>query len=131
MIDSIDDRHRRRRSSSPDIRAPVAAKGHRQQFFSDPAIDKIYTILVAVMSEVSVLRERIDTHERLAAGGEVATPDIVDAYLPEPEVEAERTLAREDYIRRMFRVLHEEAARFSERSESDWNETIRTVRGDD
>lgn len=115
----------------PEIALPIAAKGHRQQFFSDPAIDKIHTMLIALMAEVSALRDRLDAHERLAARGIVATPEAVDGYLPEPEIEAEREKAREDYVNRMFRVLREEAERFTRRDDPDWENTVKDVRDDD
>jgi hypothetical protein len=42
------------------------AKGKRPVYFNDPENDKLLAITMAVAGELSVLRERLDTIERLA-----------------------------------------------------------------
>ena len=42
------------------------AKGKKPTFFADPQVDKLMAIVMALAGEVSVLRERLDTVERLA-----------------------------------------------------------------
>jgi hypothetical protein len=63
-------------------------------------------ILLALVSEVASIRERLDTHERIA--GETLDPARVEAYEPAPDVEAEREAWRDAYIRRLFRVITED-----------------------
>ncbi len=41
------------------------AKGKRPQYFSDPDVDRLLAIIVPLIGEVSVLRDRLDTIERL------------------------------------------------------------------
>ncbi|MBW4504596.1 MAG: hypothetical protein KME57_34885 [Scytonema hyalinum WJT4-NPBG1] len=41
------------------------AKGKRPVYFEDPQTDKVLAIVMALIGEVSVLRERLDTIERL------------------------------------------------------------------
>lgn len=64
-------------------------------------------MILALAAEVSALRERLDTHERLAAGEEFPRPDAVEAYAPNAAVEAARAAARRSLIDRVTRVLLE------------------------
>ena len=53
------------------------AKGKRPDFFNDPQDERLLSILMAVIGEVSVLRERMDTVERLLESkGTVTRKDI-------------------------------------------------------
>ena len=45
------------------------AKGRRPTYFDDPENDKLLAIVMALAGEVSVLRDRLDTVERLAEIG--------------------------------------------------------------
>jgi hypothetical protein len=65
-------------------------------------------MILALASEVSALRDRLDTHERLAAAGQVATPAAVEAYRAGSEIEDVRTRARLQMIDRVTRPLLEE-----------------------
>lgn len=63
--------------------------------------------ILALAAEVSALRERLDTHERLAAGDGLPVPAAVEAYVPDETVEAARAAARRSLIERITRVLLE------------------------
>ena len=84
------------------------AKGKRPTFFDDPQIDKVVGIVIALAGEVSVLRERIDTIERIAAAKGLFTQDDIEAYRPDEAVAAARGAWRAEYIERVLRVVHEE-----------------------
>ena len=90
---------------TPDkVRLPRVSKGKRPQFFDDPAIDQMMTFLLELMTEVSVVRERLDTVERLLdAKGSISRQDIED-YRADSSVEAERTEWREAYTKRVLRM---------------------------
>jgi len=64
-------------------------------------------MLLALAAEVSALRERLDTHERLAEEKQPPTTASVEAYAPTEAVEAARASARRSLIDRMTRVLLE------------------------
>jgi hypothetical protein len=74
----------------------------------DPAVARLLAICTALASEVTVLRERLDAHERLAVG---LSPAIVDAYVPDAEAMKHRDQVRQGQIRRIFRALKDEAER--------------------
>lgn len=88
---------------------PRYSRGKRPQFFADPAVDELLGIVLGLTQEVSVLRDRLDTVERvLAAKGSLTRADLED-WVPDAAAEAERTKLRNDYLQRVFRVVRREA----------------------
>lgn len=84
------------------------AKGRRPAYFDDPAQDRMVSILMALVSEVSVVRERLDTIERLLdAKGTLSRADI-EAFTPDPDAAYERSVATKAYIARVMRALQQE-----------------------
>jgi hypothetical protein len=80
----------------------------RPRYLVDADIDRVMAAVLALVSEVAALRERLDTHERLAAQGLAATPAVVEAHQADPATEAEREAWRDACIRRLFRVFTED-----------------------
>lgn len=109
---------------------PRKAKGRRPIFTGDPHTDKLYAMIMALATETSVLRERLDTVERLlAVKGVLATRDIEDHVLDEP-AQAEREQWRARFLERLFRVVSEQiqaeaAGESAEKSEA----TVREIEG--
>lgn len=81
------------------------AKGRRPFFHDDPAVDKLLAMVMALTGEVAVLKDRLDTHERLAAQGQVATPQNIEAFEVDEAVEDTREAARAAMLARVFRIL--------------------------
>lgn len=89
-------------------RAGTRAKGKRPAYFEDPATDRTLSILLAVAGEVSVLKERLDTVERLLdAKGTISRADI-RAYAPDKEAAYERALATKEYVARIMRGVQQD-----------------------
>lgn len=84
------------------------AKGKRPVYFDDPQLDKLLAIVLALAGEVSVLRERLDTLERLAEIKGVFLISEIEAYEADGQVAQEREQWRADYIARVLRVVQEE-----------------------
>lgn len=84
------------------------AKGKRPIYFDEPQLDKLLRVIVALTGEVSVLRERLDTIERLLATKGILLPAEIEVYQPDELVEQEREQWRTEYIARVLRVLQEE-----------------------
>ncbi len=81
------------------------AKGRRPYFFDEPAVDKLLAMVMALTGELAVLRDRLDTHERLAAMGRVATPENIEAYDVDADIEDAREAVRSAMLARVFRIL--------------------------
>lgn len=89
-------------------RAGAKPRGRRPEFHEDQAIDRLLSLTMAVVGEVSVLRERMDTIERLLdARGTISRADI-EAYEPDRAAGEERGLATRAYIARVMRGFQQE-----------------------
>lgn len=98
------------------------AKGRRPYFMKDPDVDRVLAMVAALTAEVSVLRERLDTAEQLAAQGLAATPENIERYHPSPEVEAAREAGRAAMLGRVFRIL--EAPMEGEAGEAEYQSIV-------
>ena len=76
---------------------PRRALGKRPAFYGDERLDMLFAMLTTLLGEVSVIRERIDTHERLLEKAGLFGKDTVDAWLPDAEAEAERAPIRQQH----------------------------------
>jgi hypothetical protein len=88
------------------------AKGKAPRFHEDRTVDQLMAMVVALTSEMSILRDRLDTHERLAQAKGVFTPAEIDEFIPGPDVMQERGAQRTRLMRKVFRVLKEDLARY-------------------
>jgi len=83
---------------------PRKAQGpERPTYFDASDVDRVMAVVLALASEVASLRDRLDTHERIA--GSHAS---VEAYQPDATAIAARDTWRDAYIRRLFRVFVED-----------------------
>jgi hypothetical protein len=85
------------------------AKGKRPPFFADPDTDRLFSLTMALMVEVSALRERLDTHERLGDQEKPVTIASVEAFAPDDMTAEARAAWRKAFIKRAFRVYLDEA----------------------
>lgn len=90
------------------------AKGKRPQYFDDPAIDRVLSIVMAVAGELAVTRERLDTIERLLdAKGTISRADI-EAFRPDRDTGYERGVATREYIARILRGVQQDMEAIAE-----------------
>jgi hypothetical protein len=90
------------------------AKGKRPQYFDDPAIDRVLSIVMAVAGELAVTRERLDTIERLLdAKGTISRADI-EGFRPDRDAGYERGLATREYIARILRGVQQDMEAIAE-----------------
>jgi hypothetical protein len=87
-----------------DVRLPRVTKGKRPYFFDDPNIDQMMTFFLELMMEVSVIRDRLDSVERLLDQKSAITRDDIESYRPDAAVEAERVAWRDAYVKRVLRL---------------------------
>ncbi len=92
---------------------PRYTRSPRPNFFTDPAVDQLLGVVLGLAQEVSVLRDRVDTIERVMdAKGSVTRADI-EAYVPDAAADAERAAVRNEYLQRVFRVLRHDAGMYT------------------
>jgi len=83
----------------------TVAKGRRPYFFEDPNTDKLLAMILALAGEVSVLRDRLDLHERLARQGKPGTSENIEAYRLTEAEEDERAAYRAKALDRVLRAI--------------------------
>lgn len=89
-------------------RAGARAKGKRPDFLGDPVAERMLSILLAVAGEVSVLRERLDTVERLLdANGSIRREDI-EGYVPDADAAYQRGVLTKEYVARILRGMQQD-----------------------
>ena len=85
------------------VRAGTPPKGKRPDFLGDPDTERLLSMVMALTGEVSVLRERLDTVERLLDDAGVVRRDAIEGYRPDAEAGRERGLMIREFIARVMR----------------------------
>ena len=83
-------------------------KGRNPHFFDDPNIDRLIGMVMELASEVSVLRDRLDTHERLAAKSNIYDIKAVEGFIPSEKEAKDRDAWRSQFLDRILKSLYAE-----------------------
>ena len=97
--------------ADPAVFAPRRrlAKGQpRPRYLHPEDIDRVMMTVVALMSEVSALRDRLDTHEAVAELGSAATTAAIETYELTPERHLAREANRQAMLKRVLRTITED-----------------------
>lgn len=86
------------------MKIPKKVKGKKSIFFEDPAVDQVMTFVIELMTEVSVLRDRLDTIEQLLAQHTPITPEAIESYVHDAASEQRRMAARRAMLERVLRI---------------------------
>tara|TARA_B100000686_G_scaffold327100_1_gene385667 strand:- start:330 stop:689 length:360 start_codon:yes stop_codon:yes gene_type:complete len=84
------------------------SKGKRPDYAGAVLTDQLVSMVMALAGEVSVLRERLDTVERIAAEKDVLSSADIDAYEPDADTLAQRDKWRADYLDRVLWIVSAE-----------------------
>lgn len=90
------------------IQGTERAAGPRPQFFDDPAMDRVWDVLVALTTELAVTRTRLDSLERILAEQGGLEPGALDGWKPDEMTAAQQALAHQELLTRVFRGLLQE-----------------------
>lgn len=83
------------------------AKGKRPEYFDDPAVERLLSITMAVVGEVAVLRQRLDTVERLLEAKGGVTQAEIEAFVPDRDAAYQRGVLTKSYIARVMRGVQQ------------------------
>lgn len=83
------------------------AKGRRPAYLSDPTAEKILAMVMALAGEVSVMRDRMETMERLSEKSGVFSGEDIENYVPPDDEKATREKRRTEYLQRIFRAVQQ------------------------
>jgi hypothetical protein len=92
------------------------ARGQRPEYFADPSIDKVLSITMALAGETAVMRDRLDTIERLLASGKPISKEAIDSYQPDETIRGERDAWRDEFLDVVLRIVHQEREELSKRA---------------
>jgi hypothetical protein len=88
--------------------AGAKAKGKRPFFLNDPDTEKVLNIVMTLAQEVAVMRERMDTIERLLERQNTISRADIDAFAPTKDEAAERGLLIQEFLARVLRIIQQE-----------------------
>lgn len=92
----------------PFAQAGTKARGKRPYFFENPETERVLNIVMALAQETAVIRQRMDTMERLLdEKGTISRADI-EAFAPDKEAAAERGAWTQEFIARVLRIVQQE-----------------------
>lgn len=85
------------------------ARGKRPQFYDTPGMDQLMSMVMVLANEMCVLRDRMDTSERVAAQNGLDLAAGIEAFEFDEDALAEREQRRQDFLGRMFYLMRKEA----------------------
>lgn len=84
------------------------AQGRRPQFLSTKTEEHLLSMTMALMQELAVTRERLDTLERVLEAKGTLTKEELKSYRPDETAEAERQEAQRRLIATVMRSIEQE-----------------------
>jgi hypothetical protein len=84
------------------------SKGGRPYFFENAETERVMNIAMAIATEVAVVRERMDTIERLLEAKGLITQKEIETFVPTDEQAEERQLWHTRYAARILRIVQQE-----------------------
>lgn len=78
------------------------ARGKRPEFYDTPGMDQAMSMIMVLANEVSVLRDRLDSAERVAKANGIDLAAGIEVLELDEEALAEREAHRQDFLSRLF-----------------------------
>ena len=89
-------------STDDQLELQRKAKGKRPYYFSNPDVDKLLSMIMALTGELAIARDRIDTIERVAATKGLFSSDDIENF----DLDADVLQARADRHRLLLREVN-------------------------
>lgn len=101
------------------------ARGKRPHFYATPGLDQAMSMIMVLASELHVLRDRLDSAERVAKGHGIDLAAGIEALELDQQALEDREAARQEFLRRLFYVQLKDA---DETAQAETSETFsRTI----
>ena len=86
------------------------ARGKRPLFYQAEGMDQAMSMILVLANELMVVRDRLDTVERIAAAKGVMIEAEIEAYAPDQAVLQVREARRQDFLARLYYLARKQAA---------------------
>ena len=94
-------------TNSEKIKLPRTAKGKKPQYFQDPSMDKMLSMILTLMGELSVIEEN-----------DLFKVEDIEEYKLTDEINKIRTERRSAYIARVLKSVQDEIDQLQQKGES-------------
>lgn len=106
---------------------PRKAKGERPYFFDDPAVDRVIAMVMGLAGEVAVMRDRLDTIERLLEQRGLLARRDIETFVADTRVTDERAAWREAFLGEVLRIVDIEREALSTGDTASYDDAIANV----
>ena len=117
-------------NTEPIPQLPRDARGKRPQFYDAPGVDHAMSMILVLAEELTVVRERLDTLERIAAAKGLILEDEIERFRPDQKALDQREERRQQFLEHLYYLARKEvtelaSADTSERYENSLTEIAR------
>lgn len=112
-----------------DVKLKRKAKGQRPTYFENPEVDTLLAMLMGLVGEVSVMRDRLDTVERLAEERGLFNQTDIESFIPSEAVLEERAKNREIMLGEITRVISSDIEGLRSGGDTEYENAVRFVEG--
>lgn len=100
-------------------RLPRTVRGKRPDFFATQGVDDAMSMILVLAQELTVLRERFDSAEIVAARHGIPLATEIEAFQPDSALLAAREAWRQSLFDRLFHVANQRRAELEKRHTAD------------
>ena len=90
------------------IELPRVAKGKKPIYLDERSIDNLMAMIMTLTQEISVLRDRLDTIEKLLVSKKAITLEDIETFEPDDELIKERKDRRQMLLKRVLLPIDKE-----------------------
>jgi hypothetical protein len=102
------------KAETQSVHLARVAKAKRPVYLDERAVDNLYSIVFTMMQENAVMRDRLDTVERLLEERGVMARSDVESFVPDADANAEREGRNAATIEKLLRCLQEDRLQFDD-----------------
>tara|TARA_B100001750_G_scaffold131076_1_gene104229 strand:+ start:596 stop:889 length:294 start_codon:yes stop_codon:yes gene_type:complete len=90
------------------IELPRVAKGKKPIYLDERSIDNLMAMIMTLTQEISVLRDRLDTIEKLLVDKKSITLEDIETFEPDDDLVKERKDRRQMLLKRVLLPIDKE-----------------------
>ena len=90
------------------IELPRVAKGKKPIYLDERSIDNLMAMIMTLTQEISVLRDRLDTIEKLLVNKKSITLEDIETFEPDDDLIKERKDRRQMLLKRVLLPIDKE-----------------------